>query len=52
MELTYKKNKISRGDSLTAEAVGSAACQIAKINECRVVGSAGSKEKVKWLLEQ
>lgn len=52
MELTYKKNKISRGGSLTAEAVGSAACQIAKIKGCRVVGSARSEEKVKSLLEQ
>jgi NADPH-dependent curcumin reductase CurA len=45
MELTYKNNKISRGDSLTAEAVGSAACQIAKIKGCRVVRSAGPKKR-------
>ena len=28
------------------------ACQIAKIKGCRVIGSAGSQEKVKWLLDQ
>jgi hypothetical protein len=32
-------------------AVGSAAGQMAKIAGCRVVGSAGSPEKVAWLLE-
>ena len=32
-----------------AGAVGSAACQIAKAKGCRVVGSAGSQEKVDWL---
>ncbi len=32
-----------------AGAVGSIACQIAKIKGCRVVGSAGSAAKVKWL---
>ena len=34
-----------------AGAVGSAACQIAKILGCRVVGSAGSAEKVRWLTD-
>jgi NADPH-dependent curcumin reductase CurA len=38
--------------SAAAGAVGSAACQIAKIRGCRVVGSAGSREKVRWLLEK
>jgi NADPH-dependent curcumin reductase CurA len=32
-----------------AGAVGSVACQIAKLHGCRVVGSAGSKEKLSWL---
>jgi NADPH-dependent curcumin reductase CurA len=32
-----------------AGAVGSIACQIAKIRGCRVVGSAGSDDKVDWL---
>jgi hypothetical protein len=35
--------------SAAAGAVGSVACQIAKIKGCRVVGSAGSQEKVDWL---
>ncbi|HUT88390.1 MAG TPA: NADP-dependent oxidoreductase [Thermoguttaceae bacterium] len=34
-----------------AGAVGSLVGQIAKIHGCRIVGSAGSKEKVDWLLE-
>jgi NADPH-dependent curcumin reductase CurA len=38
--------------SAAAGAVGSAVCQIAKIKGCRVVGSAGSKEKVRWLIEK
>lgn len=38
--------------SAAAGAVGSAACQIAKIKGCHVVGSAGSQEKVKWLLDE
>ena len=38
--------------SAAAGAVGSVTCQIAKIKGCRVIGSAGSQEKVKWLLEQ
>jgi NADPH-dependent curcumin reductase CurA len=32
-----------------AGAVGSAACQIARLKGLRVIGSAGSKEKVEWL---
>lgn len=35
-----------------AGAVGSAACQIAKAKGCRVVGSAGSSEKVDWLQDE
>ena len=35
-----------------AGAVGTIACQIAKIKGCRVVGIAGSDEKVKYILEE
>lgn len=38
--------------SSAAGAVGSVACQIAKIKGCPVVGSCGSNEKVKWLLDE
>ena len=38
--------------STAAWAVGSAACQIARIKGCRVVGSTGSDEKVSWLLDE
>jgi len=38
--------------SAAAGAVGSIACQIAKIKGCHVVGSAGSDKKVKWLLDR
>lgn len=38
--------------SAAAGAVGSAACQIAKINGCHVVGSTGSQEKLKWLIDE
>ena len=34
-----------------AGATGSIVCQIAKIKGCRVVGIAGSKDKVEWLRE-
>lgn len=37
--------------SAAAGAVGLVACQIARIKGCRVVGSAGSAEKVAWLRE-
>lgn len=37
--------------SAAAGGVGSVACQIAKIKACHVVGSAGSEDKVKWLLD-
>ena len=38
--------------SAASGAVGSIACQIAKIKNCHVIGSAGSEEKVKWLVDQ
>jgi NADPH-dependent curcumin reductase CurA len=38
--------------SAAAGAVGSVACQIARMKGCRVVGSAGSMEKVAWLIEE
>lgn len=38
--------------SAAAGAVGSLVCQIGKIKGCRVVGSAGSDEKVDWLLRE
>jgi len=38
--------------SAASGAVGSVACQIAKIMGCHVVGSTGSREKVKWLLDE
>ncbi len=38
--------------SAAAGAVGSAAGQIARLRGCRVVGSAGSPEKVEWLTEE
>jgi hypothetical protein len=37
--------------SAAAGGVGSVACQIAKIKACHVVGSAGTEDKVKWLLD-
>jgi NADPH-dependent curcumin reductase CurA len=38
--------------SAASGAVGSVVCQIAKIVGCRVVGSAGSDEKVAWLRDE
>jgi NADPH-dependent curcumin reductase CurA len=38
--------------SAASGAVGSVVCQIARIKGCRVVGSAGSDQKVAWLLEE
>jgi NADPH-dependent curcumin reductase CurA len=35
--------------SAASGAVGSIACQIAKIKNCRVIGSAGSSKKIEWL---
>jgi NADPH-dependent curcumin reductase CurA len=36
--------------SAASGAVGSVVCQIAKIKSCYVIGSAGSEDKVKWLI--
>ena len=36
--------------SAASGAVGSVVCQIAKVKGCYVIGSAGSKEKVNWLV--
>ncbi len=48
--------ELKKGDSVfvsaASGAVGSVVCQIAKLKGCRVVGSAGSDEKVSWLLEE
>ena len=38
--------------SSAAGGVGSVVCQIAKIKDCHVVGSCGSDEKVRWLLDE
>jgi NADPH-dependent curcumin reductase CurA len=38
--------------SSAAGGVGSVACQIAKLKGCKVVGSCGSDEKVRWLLDE
>ncbi len=38
--------------SAASGAVGSIVCQIAKIKGCKVVGSAGSDQKVAWLLDK
>ncbi len=38
--------------SAASGAVGSVVCQIAKLKGCYVVGSAGSDEKVSWLIEE
>jgi len=48
--------KLKAGDtvfvSAASGAVGSVVCQIAKLKGCQVVGSAGSDEKVSWLIEK
>ena len=48
--------ELKKGDtvfvSAAAGAVGSVVCQIAKLKGCYVVGSAGSDEKVSWLMEE
>ena len=38
--------------SAASGAVGSMVCQIAKANDCKVIGSAGKDEKIKWLTEK
>lgn len=51
-----KIGELKQGDnvfvSAASGAVGSIVCQIAKLNKCRVVGSAGSAEKIEWLKEK
>ena len=51
-----KIGELKEGDtvfvSAASGAVGSVACQIAKTKGCHVIGSAGSEEKVKWLVDQ
>jgi NADPH-dependent curcumin reductase CurA len=48
--------QLRKGDHVfisgAAGAVGMVACQIAKIHDCTVVGSAGSDEKVGWLRDE
>lgn len=51
-ELRENSGDITVFVSAASGAVGSIACQIAKIMGCRVVGSAGSLKKVKWLLDE
>lgn len=38
--------------SAASGAVGSIVCQIAKIKDCHVIGSAGTDEKIKWLVNK
>jgi len=38
--------------SAASGAVGSIVCQIAKLKNCRVVGSAGSQKKIDWLKQE
>lgn len=38
--------------SAASGAVGAIACQIAKLKNCRVIGSAGSAHKIEWLKKQ
>ncbi|SMP59636.1 hypothetical protein SAMN06265222_106252 [Neorhodopirellula lusitana] len=38
--------------SAASGAVGSMVCQIAKANDCRVIGSAGKQEKIDWLRDK
>ena len=51
-----KIGEIKKNDAIfvsaASGAVGSIVCQIAKIKGCHVIGSAGSEEKVKWLVDQ
>lgn len=48
-----KVGELKEGETVfvsgAAGAVGSVACQIAKAKGCRVVGSAGSQDKIEWL---
>jgi NADPH-dependent curcumin reductase CurA len=51
-----KIGELKDGDTIfvsaASGAVGSVVCQIAKTKGCHVIGSAGSEEKVKWLVDQ
>jgi len=38
--------------SAAAGAVGATVCQIAKIKNCYVIGTAGSSDKIEWLLNE
>ncbi len=38
--------------SAASGAVGANVCQLAKLKGCRVIGTAGSDEKVKWLVDE
>ena len=53
----FKTGELNEGKdtvfvSAASGAVGSVAAQIAKIKGCHVVGSAGSEQKVEWLLDE
>jgi NADPH-dependent curcumin reductase CurA len=53
----FKIGKLNEGKdtvfvSAASGAVGSVTAQIAKIKGCHVMGSAGSEEKVEWLLDK
>ncbi|MBN2156050.1 MAG: NADP-dependent oxidoreductase [Candidatus Lokiarchaeota archaeon] len=52
----FEIGKVLDGDTIyisaAAGAVGSMVCQIAKIKQCTVIGSAGSQKKVDWLLNK
>jgi hypothetical protein len=51
-----KIGEVKDGDtvfvSAASGAVGSVVCQIAKTKGCHIIGSAGSEEKVKWLVDE
>jgi len=51
-ELTDSSTSNTVFVSAASGAVGSAACQIAKIKGCHVVGSTSSSQKVKWLIDE
>lgn len=51
-ELTDSSTSNTVFVSAASGAVGSAACQIAKIKGCHVVGSTSSSLKVKWLIDE
>ena len=49
----YKMASIKKGQTVLVSSaggsVGSLVCQIAKINNCKVIASTGSDEKVEWI---